>query len=185
MSHPRVLERSQSVLVVIDVQEAYRGLTVEYERMLQGVRRLVGAAQIVGVPVLATEQYPKGLGHLVPEVTEALPEGSRVIEKLSLSCYGESRFVATLRSLARTQVVVCGLEAHACVNQTVHDLLAHGFQVHVPYDAISSRADCDYRIGWEKMLGSGAVPTTVELACLEWVRIAGTPEFKAVQKLIK
>jgi nicotinamidase-related amidase len=185
MSHPRMLDRNQSALVVIDVQEAYRGKTVEHDRMMRGVRRLIDAARIVGVPILATEQYPKGLGHLVPEVAEGLAAAQSAIEKLSLSCCGEPAFAAALSELRRTQVLVCGIEAHACVNQTVHDLLDRGYQVHVPYDAISSRFDYDYRVGWDKMIGSGAVPTTVETACLEWVRSAAAPEFKAVQKLLK
>lgn len=185
MSHPRMLDPAQSALVVIDVQEAYRDRTVEHGRMVRGVRRLIAAAKIVGVPILATEQYPKGLGHLVAEVTEALAAEDPVIEKLSLSCCGEPMFAAALTALRRTQVLVCGIEAHACVNQTVHDLLDAGFQVHVPYDAISSRFEHDYRIGWDKMVGSGAVPSSVEMACLEWVRTAASPQFKAVQKLLK
>jgi nicotinamidase-related amidase len=180
-----MLDRGQSALVVIDVQEAYRGKTVEHERMVRGVRRLIDAAHLVGVPVLATEQYPKGLGRLMPEVAEGLASGDPVIEKLSLSCCGEPLFAAALTALRRTQVVVCGIEAHACVNQTVHDLLDGGWHVHVPYDAISSRFEHDYRMGWDKMVGSGAVPSTVELACLEWVRTAAAPEFKAVQKLLR
>ena len=185
MSHPRTLDRAQSVVVVIDVQEAYRGRTVEHERTVRGVRRLIEAAKVVGVPLLATEQYPKGLGHLVPEVAEGLPAGSTVIEKLSMSCCGAPAFVDALRALQRTQVVVCGIEAHACVNQTVHDLLEAGYRVHLPYDAISARFEHDYRTAWDKMLGSGAVPSTVEMVCLEWVRTAAAPEFKAIQKLLK
>lgn len=185
MSHPRMLDRDQSVLVVIDVQEAYRGLTVEHERMLRGVRRLIEAAKIVGVPILATEQYPKGLGHFMSEVATSFPDGLEVIEKRSLSCCGAPRFVERLTALSRRQVVVCGLEAHACVNQTTHDLLDGGYQVHLPFDALSSRFEPDYRIGWKKMIGSGAVPSTVEMICLEWVRTADAPEFKAIQKLLK
>jgi len=185
MSHPRVLDRSSCALVVIDVQEAYRGLTVEHERMVRGVRRLMEAAKIFGIPVLATEQYPKGLGHLITEVREALPAGTEPIEKVSLSCWAEPRFAERLAAMKRKQVLVCGIEAHACVNQTVHDLLDRGFAVHVAFDAISSRSEHDYRTGWDKMIGSGAVPSTVEMACLEWVRTAAAPEFKAVQKLIK
>src|ERR1041385_8548307 len=109
MAHPRILDRDQSVLVVVDVQEAYRGRTVEYERMLQGVRRLVQAAQIVNVPVLATEQYPKGLGHVVAEIAEALPASVGIVEKISLSCCGEPRFVERLSSFKRNQVLVCGI----------------------------------------------------------------------------
>jgi nicotinamidase-related amidase len=185
MTHMRVLDRTQSTLLVIDVQEAYRGVTVEHERMLRGVCRLIEAAKILGVPILATEQYPKGLGHLMHEVTELLPTPFEAVEKISLSCCGEPRFAFRLGELKRKQIVVCGLEAHACVNQTTHDLLEQGYRVHVPFDAISSRFEADYRIGWEKMIGSGAAPTTVEMACLEWVKTAAAPEFKAIQKLIK
>ncbi len=185
MAHPRILEREQSALVVIDVQEAYRGLTFEHERMLRAVCRLIAVAKTLGVPILATEQYPKGLGHLMREVLDACPADLAVIQKLSLSCCGEPGFAAKLREAERKQVVVCGLEAHACVNQTVHDLLEQGYTVHIPLDAISSRFENDYRVGRKKMIGSGAVPTTVEMASLEWLKTAASPEFKAVQKLIK
>jgi nicotinamidase-related amidase len=185
MTHMRILDRTQSALLVIDVQEAYRGVTVEHDRMLRGVCRLIEAAKILAVPMLATEQYPKGLGHLMREVADLLPDGLEVIEKISLSCCGAPRFAARLSELGRKQIVVCGLEAHACVNQTVHDLLEQGCSVHVPFDAISSRFANDYRIGWEKIIGSGAVPTTVEMACLEWVKTAAASEFKAIQRLIK
>ena len=143
--------------------------------MLRGVRRLIEAARLVGVPILATEQYPKGLGHLMREVAEGLPDGIEIIEKRSLSCCGAPGFADRLAALSRRQVVVCGLEAHACVNQTTHDLLAGGYQVHLPFDALSSRFETAYRMGWEKMIGSGAVPSTVEMICLEWVRTADAP----------
>jgi nicotinamidase-related amidase len=185
MAHPRVLERDASVLLIIDVQEGYRGQTLEHERMVRTVRRLLDAANIMQVPVIATEQYPKGIGHTQPEVAEGFPDGMKIIEKMSMSCCGQPAFVDRLRALGRTQVVVCGIEAHACVNQTVHDLLDRGYKVHVPYDAISARFETDLRIGWEKIVGSGAVPSTVEMACLEWVRTAEAPEFKAIHRLIK
>jgi len=185
MSHPRVLDRTQSVLVVIDVQEAYRNLMIEPGRTVRGVQRLIEAAKLVGVPILATEQYPKGLGHFLPEIAEMLPPHVSITEKRSLSCCGEPSFATGLEELKRFQVVVCGLEAHACVNQTVHDLLHRGYQVHLPYDAIASRFETDYRVGLEKMIGSGAIPSSVEMVCLEWVRTADATEFKAVQRLIK
>jgi len=108
-----------------------------------------------------------------------------VIEKMSMSCCGQPAFLERLEVLARSQIVVCGIEAHACVNQTVHDLLDRGYRVHVPYDAVSARAAHDLRAGWEKIIGSGAVPSSVEMACLEWVRTAEAPEFKAIHRLIK
>ncbi len=180
-----MLERQASVLVVIDVQEGYRGLTVAHERMQRGVQTLIRAAAVFGLPVIATEQYPKGIGHLVPEVAALLPEGTPVVEKVTMSCCGAPEFVERLRATGRRQVVVCGIEAHACINQTVHELLDLGFGVHVPWDALSSRFEHDYRVGWEKMIGSGAVPTTVEMTCLEWVRSAAAPEFKQIHRLIK
>jgi nicotinamidase-related amidase len=185
MAHSRMLERDNSVLLIIDVQEGYRGHTIEHERMVRSVRRLLEAAKIVGVPVLATEQYPKGLGHTQPEVAEGFPADCAVVEKLSMSCCAQPAFVERLRALDRRQVLVCGIEAHACVNQTVHELLERGYAVHVAYDAISARFAHDLQVGWEKIIGSGAVPSTVEMACLEWIRTAEAPEFKAIHRLIK
>ncbi len=185
MSHPRVLARDRSVLLVIDVQDAYRGIIFEEERLLRGVRRLIEAAKLVGVPVLATEQYPRGLGHTMPEIHDALPAGLEVFEKRSLSCYGCEGFAHQLRGLDRSQIVVCGLETHACVNQTIHDLLVEDYQVHLPIDATSSRFEIDYHAGLQKLEGSGVIPCSVEMVCLEWVRTAEAPEFKAVQRLIK
>jgi nicotinamidase-related amidase len=185
MAHPRVLDRAHSAVVMIDVQEAYRGATVGHEGVLRALNRLLRVTTQLEIPLLVTEQYPKGLGHTMKELAELFPPRQQVIEKLSLSCCGESSFAAELDRLHRRQIVVCGLETHACVNQTVHDLLDQGYQVHLPHDAISSRFELDYRVGWEKMIGSGAVPTSVEMICLEWVRTAAAPDFKAVQKIIK
>jgi nicotinamidase-related amidase len=185
MAHPNLLDRTQSALIVIDVQEAFRGVTFDHDRMLRGVCRLIEASKLLSIPILATEQYPKGLGHLLREVLEVCPTGLPVIEKRSMSCCGQPEFVAALNALRRTQVVVCGVESHACVSQTVHDLLGEGYRVHVPLDAISSRSEQDHRVACEKMIASGAVPTTVEMACLEWVKTADAPEFKSIQKLIK
>jgi nicotinamidase-related amidase len=185
MGKSRMLDRNDSLLVVIDVQEGYRNQTFEHERMVTCVRRLVEAAKVMGIPMLVTEQYPKGLGHTQPEVADGFPAEQAVFEKMSMSCCRQPAFADRLAAEGRSQVVVCGIEAHACVNQTVHDLLERGYQVHVPYDAISARFQTDYRIGWEKLIGSGAIPSTVEMVCLEWVRTAEAPEFKAIHRLIK
>jgi nicotinamidase-related amidase len=185
MGKSRLLDRSDSVLVVIDVQEGYRNQTFEHERMVACVRRLVEAAKVMQVPILVTEQYPKGLGHTQAEVADGFPSEQVVFEKMSMSCCRQPAFAERLAQQQRSQVVVCGIEAHACVNQTVHDLLEREYQVHVPYDAISARFQTDYRVGWEKVTGSGAVPSTVEMVCLEWIRTAEAPEFKAIHRLIK
>ena len=183
--HPRLLSRDDAVLLVIDVQEGYRSVLFEYARVATAVARLVRGAAALGVPMLATEQYPKGVGATVAEVAEHFPAGTVPIQKMSRSCCGARDFVTALGALGRRQVLIAGIETHACVNQTAHDLLAAGYQVHVAHDATSSRRPEDYAVGWEKIVGAGVVPATVESALLELVRTADVPEFKAVQKLIK
>ncbi len=183
--HPRLLSRDTTVLVVIDVQEAYRPVLFEYERVASAVARLVQGAVTLGVPVLVTEQYPKGVGHTVAEVARHFPSDTTPIHKMSMSCCGADAFTAALARLDRRQVLIAGIEAHACVNQTAHDLLAAGYQVHVAHDATSSRRREDYEIGWAKLIQSGVAPATVESALLELLRTAEAPEFKAVQRIIK
>ncbi len=181
----RLLERDRSALVVVDVQEAYRGKTQEHERMVERVCRLIHAARILDLPILLTEQYPKGLGHTQEEVVAALPEGQVAIEKMTIGCCGQPAFVEALSALGRRQLVVCGIEANACINQTVHQLIERGYEVHLPKDAISSRFQFDFDVAWDKMTGSGAVPSTSETIVLEWVRTAEHPRFKQIHKLIK
>src|SRR4051795_8702488 len=152
--HPRLLSRDDTVLLVIDVQEAYRSVLFEYERVATAVARLVRGAAVLGVPTLATEQYPKGVGATVAEVAAHFPAGTVPIQKMSMSCCGAGDFMTALRTLRRQQVLIAGIETHACVNQTAHDLLAAGFQVHVAHDATSSRRCEDYAIGWEKIVGA-------------------------------
>jgi nicotinamidase-related amidase len=183
--HPSLLDRDAAALVVIDVQEAYRSVLWEYERVARTVSTLVEGAGLLGVPVVLTEQYPKGLGRTVAEVADRLPAGTTRVEKRTLSCCGTADFMTALATLRRPQILIAGIEAHACVNQTAHDLLAAGYQVHVAYDATSSRRREDYVVAWEKLMASGCVPATSESALLELLRTADAPEFKAVQRLIR
>jgi nicotinamidase-related amidase len=182
---PRLLERDNSALIVIDVQEAYRGKTVDHDRMVERVCRLVSGARLFGIPIVVTEQYPKGLGHTQREVLDVLPDDQGVIEKMTMSCCGQPEFETEIRGLGREQLVVCGIEAHACVNQTVHELLERGYRVHLPNDAVSARFGGDFETAWHKMTGSGAVPSSTEMVLLEWVRSSADPRFKQVHKLIK
>ena len=183
--HPKLLARGGAVLVVIDVQEGYRSVLFEYERVASAVARVVRGAQILGLPILVTEQYPKGVGSTVAEVAEQLPAGTVPIQKMSMSCCGADAFMVALRRTERRQVLIAGIEAHACVNQTAHDLMAAGYQVHVAHDATSSRRREEHDVGWAKLVQSGVVPATVESALLELVRTAEDPDFKAIQRLIK
>ncbi|MEO6026153.1 MAG: isochorismatase family protein [Candidatus Binatia bacterium] len=183
--HPQLLDRASAVVVVIDVQEAYRSVLFEYDRVAAAVARAIQGAKILGVPVLATEQYPKGVGPTVAEVAQHFPPDLVPIQKMTMSCCGAEVFMSALEKLGRRQVLIVGIEAHACVNQTAHDLMHAGYQVHVAYDATSSRRAEDYVVGWGKMVKAGVIATTIETALLELLRTAEIPEFKAVQRVIK
>jgi nicotinamidase-related amidase len=134
--------------------------------------------------VLVTEQYPKGLGHTVPEVSRHL-DGIEPVEKLCFSAADAEEFSARLRESGRQQVLLCGIESHVCVNQTADDLLAAGHAVHVARDAVSSRSEQNRELGLHKMEAAGAVLTSVETALFELLGAAGTAEFKEIQKLVK
>lgn len=180
-----LLDRARSALVVIDVQERYLPHLFEGPRMVEAVRRLIEGAKRVGVPILVSEQYPRGLGHTAPILQDALPAGCAPIEKSTLSCLGAPAFAARLRDSGRRQVVVAGIEAHACVNQTVHELLEEGFAVHLVVDAVTSRFPRDCEAALVRLERAGAVPTTVEAVLLEWVRTAASPDFQAMRALIR
>ena len=182
--HDRILDRERSILLVIDLQESYRGKIHEEERIVRGAGRLLAAAGVLGVPVLLTEQYPKGLGATRDDVAEHLPAGFERFEKTSFSCLGADGLLDHLRSLNREQVVLVGIETHVCVGQSGHDLLAEGFQVHAVRDAISARFPLEDETGFRKLVESGAIPTSVEAALFEWLRDSRNPLFKAVQKLV-
>ena len=177
------LDRGRAALAVIDVQEAFRPAVLEFDRVIANVAVLVQGARVLGVPVLVTEQYPKGLGETVPEVAEHL-DGIERLQKMSFSAVAANGFPAALEN-ERDQVLLCGIEAHVCVNQTAEDLLAAGREVHVVRDAVSSRTAENRELGVHKMEHSGATLTSVETALFELLREAGTPEFKEIQRLIR
>jgi nicotinamidase-related amidase len=171
-----LLSRDRTALIVVDVQEGFRSYG-SFAAAAGACGKLVRAARILALPTLVSEQYPKGLGSSAPE----------------LGLEDEPRITKTVFSAARAdgfdlgeaeQAIVCGIETHVCVSQTVHDLLAEGIEVHVPADAVASRHPLDYERGLERLERAGAVVSTVEAALFELLERAGTPEFKAVQKLI-
>lgn len=184
MTHARFLERDRSIVLLVDYQEAYRGKLFQEDRAVAAAARLVEAAGILGIPVLLTEQYPKGLGRTRAEIEEHLPAGTERFEKTRFSALGAPGVTERLSEHGRDQVVVCGIETHVCVSQTVHDLLHLGYRVHPVRDAITARFLLEDETGWAKMVGSGAVPASVESALFEWLRDARAPEFKKVHALV-
>ena len=147
--------------------------------------RAVGGSQALDVPVIVTEQYPKGLGHTAKEIANVFDDDFEVIEKTAFSSCGAERFVAKLRELGTKQVVLCGLETHICVSQTAHDLLERGFQVHLLIDCVGSRFEHDKKAAIGKMKASGVIPSSVEMALFELMGDAKHAKFKEIQALIK
>jgi nicotinamidase-related amidase len=172
-----LIARDRAALVVVDVQEGFRSYDT-FAEVARRCGRLVEGAGILGVPVIATEQYPKGLKHTAPEV--GLPEDVMRVEKSVFSAVRAEGFDLA----GRDQVLICGIEAHVCVAQTALDLLEQGLTVQVVADAVGSRHAQDREVGLHRLDRAGATLTTVEAALLELCERAGTPEFKAVQKVI-
>jgi nicotinamidase-related amidase len=176
----RVLDRGRAALVVVDVQEAFRSAVLDFDRVAGGAATLVRGARILDLPVIVTQQYPKGLGATVPELAEHL-DGIEPLDKVSFSAAAAEGFDLQ----GRDQALICGIESHVCVSQTAHDLLDRGVQVHVARDAVTSRTEENRELGLHKMEGSGAIVTSVETALFELLGAAGTDEFKQVQALVK
>lgn len=185
MRHPSLLDRARTVLLVIDVQEAYRPVLYGWSSIVQRVELLLRGVGMLGLPVLVTEQYPEGLGHTAHEVAARIPQGELVVAKRSMSCCGAPVFVERLTALRRSQVLVAGIETHACVLQTTHDLIAAGYQVHLASDATSSRSPEFIPPAWERMMGAGVLATTAEQALLELVQTSEASEFRGLQRLLK
>jgi nicotinamidase-related amidase len=174
----RLFDRRSAALVVVDVQDGFRSYE-SFDAVAAACGRLVEGAGILGVPVIATEQYPQGLQHTAPEV--GLPaDAPAPVEKSVFSAVRAEGF----NLAGRNQVLICGIEAHVCVAQTALDLLDRGVAVQVVTDATGSRKPHDREVGLQRLDRAGAVLTTVEAALLELCERAGTPEFKAVQKVI-
>lgn len=184
MRHPSLAGRDDTCLVVIDMQEPFLRAMFDLETVVRNTRRLLGVAKVLNLPVLVTLQNPEKMGDTVPEVKELLPD-VRPFAKMSFSCCADESFVNAIADLHRGTVILCGIEAHICVSQTAHDLLAVGHRVHVPEDAVCSRKETNRRSGLEKMRQSGVIVTSTEAVIYELMECAGTDEFREVLKLVK
>lgn len=185
MQHQNTLDVAQTALAIIDVQEAFRGSISDFAELSARIALVAHAAQLLNIPLIVTEQYPKGLGHTANEIRAVLPDQLQVIEKTAFSSCGAQSFETELERTGARQILVCGIEAHICVNQTTHDLLARGFQVHLLTDCITARAAQNKQVALAKMQQSGAIPSSTEMALFELLRDARHEQFKSIQKLIK
>jgi nicotinamidase-related amidase len=175
------LDSERAALVVIDVQEAFRKAVPSFGDVADTSATLVRGAAAIGVPIVATEQYPKGLGATVPEIAEHMPAGVEPVDKVRFSATEAEGFDLG----DRDQAILCGVETHVCVMQTALDLLERGVEVHVVADAVGSRTDDNRRLGLERMERAGATVSSVEMALFELLGGSDADAFKEVQALVK
>ncbi len=185
MLHPKILDKDKTVLVVIDMQEAFRQSISDFPQIASRISMAIQGFQILNLPIIITEQYPKGLGRTAEELLFSLPPEQEIIEKTAFSSCGAQAFLDKINQTGAEQILICGIEAHICVNQTAHDLLQQNFQVHLLQDCVSSRFEYDKRAGLRKMKMSGVIPSSMEMALFELMRDSKHEQFKAIQNLIK
>jgi len=178
------INREACVGLVIDIQEKLFPHMDQKDELLKRCLILLEGLQVLKVPLLLTEQYPKGLGSTLKQLSAAMAR-NHPIEKIAFSCCDEPSFQNSLDQLSLNTLIICGIEAHVCVLQTVVDLIGSGYKPVVVADCISSRNADDKRIALERMRAEGAMITTCESILFELARVAGTDQFKAISRLIK
>lgn len=179
-----LLNENDCLIMVIDVQEKL--VASVFDKTISAkVAKLVNASKILNIPLILSEQYPKGLGATVAEVSENLPEKTYVCEKTSFSLLKEDGILEKIKSYGKKQVIICGIETHICVYQTAVELINEGFEAVVMTDGCSSRKECEYKLGLRSMECAGARTASLEIILFELLRGAKHPKFKEVQALIK
>lgn len=180
------LAAEHCALVVVDIQEKLLPPIWEKDRLVRNAQLLLRLAKIVGLPVLMTTQYARGLGGTVAEVAALAPEATPM-DKLNFGCFADDRFCAAVRALPgrRNTLLLCGMETHVCVMQTALGALAQGYLVHVASDAVSSRSQWNWHIGLERMRAAGAVISSTEMIIYELLRASGTDAFKQMLPYLK
>ena len=179
-----LIKAEKSSLLVIDIQQRLAPAMANAERVVANTTVLMKAAARLGVPVLASEQYPRGLGSTIGELAPMIP-AENCLEKIDFSCMADEAYCSKFKSLGRPQAIVVGIEAHVCVLQTVMDLLEEGFAPFVVADAVSSRTEENEVRALDRMRHAGASIVATEMVVFEWLRRAGTPAFKEISALIK
>lgn len=179
-----MLDRKESLFLIIDVQERLVN-ALDKDVVANRTATLCKVAKIMEIPVIVTEQYPKGLGSTIPQVKMCLAENTQIVEKTAFSAMKEKGFPEVLKSYGKKQIVVCGIETHVCVHQTVADLLEADYEVYVVKDACASRNKYEFKQGIDIMQANGAKISCLEIVIFEWLRSAKNPYFKEVQALIK
>ncbi|RMH79627.1 MAG: hydrolase [Calditrichaeota bacterium] len=178
------IPKEDTAAVVVDVQERLFPHIHDHEQLEQNLVKLIQGVKILGLPLIVTQQYTRGLGPTIPAVAEAVGEFTP-LEKLTFSCCGDQGFMDAVKALGRKHILLMGIEAHVCVLQTALDLLEQGFQPVVIEDCISSRRLNDKRVALRRMIQEGVMLSTYESILFELCMVAGTDQFKAISRLVK
>lgn len=178
------MKTDETALIVIDVQGKLSKIMHESVEIIQNLEALIQGAQLLDIPILWLEQYPKGLGQTTEAVQQHL-SSEQPIEKMTFSAYKTEEFKQQLQQLNKKSLLVTGIESHVCVYQTVQDLLKTNYEVELVTDCISSRTLANKNVGIEKMTSLGAKITSVEMALFELMQTAEHPKFKEISNLIK
>jgi nicotinamidase-related amidase len=184
MKHKHTLTKSKTALLVIDVQDKFAPVIPDFDNLVTNATRLVLTFEMFKMPVVVTEQYPEGLGNTVDKIEEMFAV-LEVVEKMELAATDNRQFMEKINKLGCETFVVCGIETHICVNQTVLGLLAQGKTVHVVADAVGSRHAIDHSAGLRKMENAGALITSAETVMFELAERAGTESFRNIQTMVK
>jgi nicotinamidase-related amidase len=179
-----MLNVDKTTLVIIDVQEKLSRVMYEKEKLLKNLQRLIKGIQILGIPIIVTEQNPNGLGPTVPEISPLLTD-IKPVTKFSFSCCGEEPFMREIEMLNRKQILLTGIETHVCIYQTAVDLIEAGYEVHTVVDCVSSRTIENKNLALDKMKSEDAKLTSVEIALFELLRTAKSPKFKEMSQIVK
>jgi nicotinamidase-related amidase len=181
------LDRARTAVVVIDVHERlFPAMDADHrEEVMRNIKVLTATARRLNLGTLVTEQYPKGLGHTLEEVKDALPPEVQPVEKVAFSCQGVDAFRSRLTATGARQLLLAGIEAHVCVLMSALDLLADGYAVHIVADAVTSRTQANWRLAMEQLRQAGAVVTTTETVLFQLLRQADTDDFRELARLIR
>ena len=177
------LNREEAIVFVIDIQEKLFNVIYQKEELLKNCLKLLKGCQILNLPILATEQYPKGLGKTLPEIKNFLKE-ENIFEKLSFSAYIPA-VIEKLEKINKRSIILIGIEAHVCIWQTCRDLLKNNFKVFIPQECVSSRSKIHLYNALELMDKIGAYIVNVETILFDLLKTAEVPEFKAISQIIK
>ncbi len=179
-----MLEIRDCCLIVVDVQGRLAQLMTDRETLFKNIQILIQAAKILEIPILWCQQVPEALGPTLPEIAGLLA-GIEPVDKASFSCCGEEKFNAELNSLAKEQVLLCGIETHVCIYQTAMDLMEGGLEVTILADAVSSRTEQNRQIALGRLAAEGAHISSTEMALFELLKTAKHPRFREIAKLVK